>query len=345
MSIKQPSKKIKSQPLSEQSLSKKSTNTVNSDPDFLENYSTDQKDRKWDFHKSASQVISHYYQTSQEFEKRGHRVESCAEILRFKFIDDLSTGESLLKLRSAQFCRVRLCPVCQWRRSMLWRAKLFQKLPTLLQEHKTLKFLFLTLTVENCDIQNLSQTLKDMNSAFSRMRKLKKFTSVVKGYIRSTEVTKSSNGQAHPHFHIILAVNSNYFKKTFIKTQLWAEMWQQCLRVSYLPIVDARRIKQDKSGNLDSKAIIETLKYTTKTQSLVEDQSWFLEFSRQIDRKRFIDTGGIFKDILKEEVTNEEMALLEPEEKLKQEEEELKDSIYFGYNQNFQKYKKINIKN
>jgi plasmid rolling circle replication initiator protein Rep len=310
--------------------------------DFLTDYSTDSKDSKWDFHKSASQKISFFYQSDAEFSSKASRVETCADLLKFQFIDT-PEGESVLKLRSAQFCRVRLCPVCQWRRSMLWRAKLFQNLPTLLSEQPNLKFVFLTLTVQNCEIENLSETLKNMNSAFSRLRKLKKFTSVVKGYIKATEVTKSKDGKAHPHFHIILAVEPKFFGRSFIKTSEWAEMWQSCLKVNYLPVCDARKIKVE-NGNLDSRAIIETLKYTTKVETLVEDKDWFLELTRQLERKRFLDTGGIFKNLLKEDVSQEEMLLQESDdENSKNQDEENQNSVFFGFNSNFQKYKKVKI--
>lgn len=311
--------------------------------DFLTDYSNDEKDRKWDFHKSASEKISYFYHNSQDFQKYGLRVSTCAEILKFKFLDDMETGETKLKLQETQFCRVRLCPVCQWRRSMLWRAKLFQNLPILLQQNKNLNFIFLTLTVKNCQIDELSETLKMMNSAFSRLRKLKKFTDTIKGYIKAIEVTKSKDGTAHPHFHCILAVNKSYFKgKTYISSSKWAEMWKKCLRVDYLPVTDVRKIKQDKTGNLESKAIVETLKYTTKVESLISDQGWFLELTKQLYKKRFIDTGGIFKNLLKEEATNEDLLLKDCDDNSDENDEE-SGKIYFGFNRNFQKYKKINI--
>lgn len=307
--------------------------------DFLTDYSNDEKDQKWDFHKSASEKISFFYHNSQNFQKYGQRVSDCAEILKFQFLDDVNTGETRLKLKNTNFCRVRLCPVCQWRRSMLWRAKLFQNLPILLEQNKNLNFIFLTLTVKNCQIDELGETLKMMNSAFSRLRKLKKFTSVIHGYIKAIEVTKSKDETAHPHFHIILSVNKSYFKgKTYISSSKWAEMWKKCLRVDYVPVVDVRKIKQDKNGNLESKAIVETLKYTTKVESLISDQNWFLELTRQLFKKRFIDTGGIFKDVLKEDVTNEDLLLKDGSD-----ENDEEKNIYFGFNRNYQKYKKINI--
>lgn len=306
---------------------------------YLTDYSPD--DSKWDYHKSATEKIEFFYSSSNKHQKYGQRMSVCSELLRFMYVDNLDTGESKLKLSHAQFCRVRLCPVCQWRRSMAWRARLFQKLPILLADKPNLKFIFLTLTVKNCDISDLSQTLKDMNEAFSRLRKLKLFTRAVKGFIRSTEVTKSGNGEAHPHFHCILAVNKSYFTdKSYISVQKWASMWQESLRVGYLPVVDCRKIRQ-KGSEIETKAILETLKYTTKIEHLLSDQDWFLELTDQLFKKRFIATGGCLKDILKEDVSNQDMISnnLDEDEEIKN--EELKNSLFFGWETSSKKYRKV----
>lgn len=304
---------------------------------FLVDYSPE--DQKWDFHKLATEKIEFFYTTSKNFKKYGERMNNCADFLRFMYVDNFETGESKLKLFNAQFCRVRLCPVCQWRRSMAWRAKLFQKLPILLEENKNLNFIFLTLTVRNCEIYNLSETLKEMNFAFSKLRKIKSFTKVVKGFIRATEVTKSGDF-AHPHFHCILAVNKSYFtSRDYLKTEKWAEMWQQCLRVDYLPVVDCRKIRQ-KGTEIETKAVIETLKYTTKIENLLESKDWFLELTSQLFKKRFIATGGCFKDLLKEEVTEKEMICNEIEEN-EDNEEALKSSLFFTWETSVKKYKKV----
>lgn len=308
---------------------------------YLTDYNPD--DAKWDYHKSATEKIEFYYSTSQNFKKYGQRMETCSELLRFMYQDDITTGESKLKLYNAQFCRVRLCPVCQWRRSMAWRARLFQNLPTLLKEQGDMNFIFLTLTVKNCPITELSDYLKFMNDSFARLRKLKPFKKAVKGFLRATEVTKSGD-EAHPHFHCILAVSKSYFKsRDYLTTAQWAELWQQSLRVDYLPVVDARKIRQ-KGTELESKAIVETLKYTTKIDDLLDDQSWFLELTEQLFKKRFIATGGVFKDILKEDVSETDMLCLSEEEQEQTEQEkqdDLKKSLFFGWETSSKKYKKV----
>lgn len=309
------------------------------DKKYLTDYSKD--DVKWDYHKSSAEKISFFYQTSEKHKKYGDRVSSCAELLRFMFIDDETTGESKLKLRSAQFCRVRLCPVCQWRRSMFWRARLFDKLPAMLEQDKNLRFIFLTLTVQNCEVEALSSTLKHMNEAFTRLRKIKAFKAI-RGFIRATEVTKSGDGKAHPHFHCILAVNKSYFtSRDYIKTEAWCELWKQCLKVDYWPVVDVRKIRQ-KNNQVDHRAVIETLKYTTKIEHLVSDKDWFLCLTDQLFKKRFLATGGIFKDILKEELSEQEMIFTDSDNSDSEEEqEELKKSLFFGFETCSKKYRKV----
>lgn len=308
---------------------------------YLTDYNPD--DAKWDYHKHATEKVEFYYATSQNFQRYGQRMATCSELLRFMYQDDITTGESKLKLYNAQFCRVRLCPVCQWRRSMAWRARLFQNLPALLEEQGDMNFIFLTLTVKNCPITELSSYLKFMNEGFRRLRDLKPFKKAIKGFLRATEVTKSGD-EAHPHFHCILAVSKSYFKsRDYLTTAQWAEMWQQSLRVDYLPVVDARKIRQ-KGTELESKAIVETLKYTTKIDDLLDDQSWFLELTEQLFKKRFIATGGVFKDILKEEVSETDMLCLseEDQEQTEQEKQEsLKKSLFFGWETSSKKYRKV----
>jgi Replication protein len=75
-------------------------------------------------------------------------------------------GVLTLKLREARFCRVRHCPICQWRRSLMWLARFQTALPQLLVQHPTARFLFLTLTQKNVSIGELRLTLRDMTKAW-----------------------------------------------------------------------------------------------------------------------------------------------------------------------------------
>ncbi|MDP4345254.1 protein rep, partial [Escherichia coli] len=67
------------------------------------------------------------------------------------------------------------------------------------------RWMLLTLTVRNCEIGELGEILNRMNSAFQRLNDRKEFRPV-QGWIRTTEVTLSRDGSAHPHFHTLMKV-------------------------------------------------------------------------------------------------------------------------------------------
>lgn len=195
---------------------------------------------------------------------------------------------------------------------MLWRAKFYQALPGIITANPTARFIFLTLTVENCRIEALRETLQGMGKAWGRFIKRKEFSSVM-GWVRTTEVTRENGGYAHPHFHVLLMVPGSYFGRDYVKQEQWAEAWRGALRADYTPVVDVRAVRR-KTGTDPEKTVphdgfVETLKYSVKPSDMTEAPEWFLALTEQTHRLRFIATGGLFKDVLKpeEKITEEEM--------------------------------------
>ncbi|WP_257640988.1 protein rep, partial [Acetobacter okinawensis] len=180
----------------------------------------------WDDHRARAADVQAIYSELSEFERLAERIGACSGVLRFGQIPDPETGEMRLRLREAQFCRVRHCPVCQWRRSLMWQARFFQALPDLVEAHKEARWLFLTLTVRNCPVEALRPVLRDMNTAWGRLVKRPEFQQV-QGWIRTTEVTRGRDGSAHPHFHALLMVPPSYFQgKYYVKQARWVELWR-----------------------------------------------------------------------------------------------------------------------
>lgn len=269
-------------------------------------------DKPWDRHRyCADQVGLLYDQT--DFEDYRTRIDRCAQILLFGSRLDVQ-GQRTIRLKSAFFCRVRNCPVCQWRRSLMWKARLGNALPLIERDYPKACWLHLTLTVRNCPITDLRNTLKLMNAAWKRLSELKKFPAV--GFFKSLEVTRSNDGSAHPHFHILMMVMPNYFGGNYIKQDKWVEMWKKALRVDYDPGAYIQRIKtESRRDKLDS--IKEVAKYTVKGDDLVIDSEWLLEYTKQVHKTRAISLGGILKQYLSEdEATNEELVLGESTDEL-----------------------------
>jgi plasmid rolling circle replication initiator protein Rep len=302
----------------------------------LSDYS--EKDAKWDNHRAKTQDIEGIYAKNPTFHRLASRMSSCADLLRFAAHTNHETGEHGIRLRSAQFCKVRHCPVCEWRRSMKNTARFFTALPEILRQYPTHRFLFLTLTVKNCAPDQLRATLADMSKAWQRMSQRKDFPAV--GFIRSTEVTRSKTGQAHPHYHCILMVKSSYFGAGYIKKTDWALRWQSALRVDYLPVVDVRKIEPKQEGQTIEGAIVETLKYSIKVEDALQNPQWLYTITEQLHKLRFLATGGVLKGILKEKMTDSEMVQGdESDDKTKDDDA---PSLVFKWRRPSRKYMKVN---
>ncbi len=313
------------------SLPHKNLDEVNTNALYLSDLSD--RDKLWDRHRRNSDWIANCYRAVEEFKNYAERMDVCAQLLDFCLVIDEIEDGYRLKLHMAQFCRVRNCPVCQWRRSLMWKAKAYQILPVVVEAYPKYRWLFLTLTVRNCLITELRETLQWMNKSWQRMIQRKKFSAV--GWIRSTEVTRGKDGFAHPHFHCLLLVKPSYFGgHTYLSQKDWVEMWQSCLRADYDPIVDIRAVRRDSSP---CELIPEILKYCVKEADLVANGEWFLELTKQMHRMRTIATGGVLKDYLKQ--LEEEPEDLIGKDDLKTEDEFDEGHLYFEWKYQEKKYK------
>jgi plasmid rolling circle replication initiator protein Rep len=295
------------------------------------------QDKPWDVHrKQADQVEQHYKGTIHD--RYAQRLASCSGLLGFGWLSDPETGNTRLKLQTARFCRVRHCPVCQWRKSLMWVARFLEATPTILQDHPKARFIFLTLTVRNCQIQDLRSTVKFMNEAWKRLSLRKEFPAI--GFAKSLEVTRGNDGSAHPHFHVLMMVEEKYFQGAYYLSQKrWTELWQSVLRIDYIPIVNVKAVKPSKKNpEADSLAIAicETLKYSIKPEDLIGDKAWLLELTSQLHKTRSIALGGIFKVYVQAE---------EPEDLIGESEDQAPSDVVitFGWREVIARYCKVDL--
>ena len=287
------------------------------------------RDKPWDKHRANTDRVEALYAGS-EFQSYSDRVRFCSEFLLFGILPD-DCQEMNLKLRAARFCRVRHCPVCQWRRSLMWKARAYKLLPRIVEKYPRHRWLFLTLTQKNVPITELRDTLTHMNKSFQRLVQRKVWPA--DGWLRSIEVTRGSDGSAHPHFHCLLMVKPSYFGKGYIRQSEWVRLWRDVMRLDYDPVLDVKAVKQ--TDNL-IQLVPELLKYCVKESDLVSDREWFLELTRQLHKTRAVSTGGVLKEYLRE-------LEQEPEDLIGKDEEEqiLEDelSLMFGWKREEKKYR------
>ncbi len=277
---------------------------VNTDDVCLSDYS--KKDAKWDMHRGNTQSISDLYSERAKYSKLANRMGVCSTFLALGRSDPDDCGETKLKLKEAKFCKVRHCPVCQWRRAMRNTRKVFERLPALEAEHPNLRWLFLTLTIKNPTMDNLRSTIVSMNAAWKRMIQRKDWPAL--GWLRAVEVTLGQDGNPHPHFHVLMCVKPSYFSGTgYIKQETWLQMWRDCMRDQSIMEVDIRVVKpKNKGGNLGA-AVVETLKYSFKPEDVMRDPEFLYGLTDQLHKMRFLACGGSLKGLLKENVSNKEM--------------------------------------
>ena len=288
------------------------------------------RDKPWDSHRASSDQVANYYREDEKFKQYATRIDFCSQLLDFKLF--LEEKELKLKLDSARFCRVKYCPICQWRRSLMWKAKAYKILPIVVEAYPKYRWLFLTLTVRNCVLTELRDILHWMNSSWQRMVQRKKFPAI--GWIKSIEVTRGKDGLAHPHFHCLLLVKPGYFGKYYMKQKDWVELWRSCLRIDYNPVLHIRAVKR---GCQPMELVPEILKYCVKESDLVADREWFLELTCQMYKMRTIAAGGVLKEYLKQ--LEEEPKDLIGKDRVKTEDEVNEGHLCFDWKYQEKRYK------
>lgn len=254
---------------------------------------------------------------------RSTRMFDCGSDLQFAVSE---TGEK--RLYRANFCRDRMCPACQRRRSLVVFHQVKNVCQSIQNENPTFKYVLLTLTVPNVPADRLSEEVKHLAKSWKRLSERVEFKKSIKGYFRATEVTyNGERDDYHPHLHVLLCVPSNYFAKNYIKQSRWLELWQESTRYPNITQVDVRAIKPNPKrpeSDAISSAAAEVVKYATKPSQYVTRipngayvafKKVVNELAKGIARKRLISFGGIMKDhFIKlglESVENDEVNLID----------------------------------
>lgn len=222
----------------------------------------------------------------------------------------------------------------------MWIARFLKALPRISQDYPKARWIFLTLTVKNCAIADLRQTINHLNASWKRLSHRKEFPAI--GFARSTEVTKGEDGSAHPHFHVLMMVKESYFQgKYYLSQEQWTEIWKSCLQVNYTPIVYVETVKPNKkfADNGMKAAIVETFKYSVKPEDMFgtsteQDREWLLELTTQLHKTRAIALGGVIRNYLSES---------EPEDLLTEGDTEVTEEtarLLFGWREKESRYVK-----
>jgi len=231
------------------------------------------KEVPWKHKKRRSNLLAQSY-LRQGNTSKASRVFDCGTFLDFKEFED-----GTKKLHLANFCKIRLCPMCIWRRSK----KVFAQVSKIMQhmtEHHDYRYIFLTTTFRNMDGRSLPDAIDSFMDAFNKMTKTKEFKKLSKGFFRALELTTKRHDDYHPHMHVIIAVNKSYFHRGgnsgYLTHEAWKNLWRSCADLDYDPWVYIEKVKPDNGTKVEDEktyqgAVAELSKYTLKDAEVIID--------------------------------------------------------------------------
>jgi len=268
------------------------------------------KDKPWNSRKRQSLGVAESLEQCKGLKKLAMNIAECGSRLIFKACPQ---GHEK-KLSTANFCRLRDCVMCQWRRSLKLSHQVHRLGCGHLEKHKSDIPLFLTLTVPNCSADDFPKTLSLMYGAFKNMFIKVKIKRAVRSWFRGLEVTYNEESDTyHPHFHVLLMVSKHYFdrgRNYYIDREDWLLMWQYATGMNDITQVDIRRWrKRRNSENVMGSVAFEAAKYMVKPSSyLKEVEKGYFYVAPKVMKtlhdglrgRRLVGFGGVFKKLRKE---------------------------------------------
>ena len=230
-------------------------------------------------------------------ERTKNRIENCATYLEFFANKDMTKR----RLRSANFCKWRFCPMCAWRKARQDANRISVLMKYIAEEHDKV-FVFLTLTAPNVKAEDLRDEITRFNKAMHRLMHRAEVKRVNQGCMRKLEVTYNpGRDDYHPHFHVVMAVNKSYFKsRDYLKQSRWLELWQESMRDESITQVDIRRVTKPRSDadhmSRDGFSVSEFAKYAAKDEDYGRNQDVFKAFHNALRGRQCITYHGLFKE-------------------------------------------------
>jgi Replication protein len=140
-------------------------------------------------------------------------------------------------------------------------------------------------------------------------------------------------------------VQPEYFGPGYLKQPEWAELWRQCCRLDYRPVVDIRvvdpeheawRRKEQMIEHRLWNTVSEVLKYAVNVSDMLKDDRWFLTVSDEIWKTRAVAVGGVLKKYLRDR-EREDLITEVGEEPMPEE----VATIFFGWRERVRRYRKV----
>lgn len=267
-------------------------------------------DYLWKVERVKTQRLVQLYRQAGYMEY-AERAEVCATWLAWNWTPERKS------LKSANFCRLRLCPMCIARGART-RAKILSDVMDAVQREHHCQYIFVTLTIRNVTADKLAETMTMLTDGWHRVMMQRPVARAIKGWYRALEVTRNNKkgdpwyGTYHPHIHAIWAVEDGYFRRRngiYITKDDLIARWAKAYSADYDPSVkinrtyDRRRRRPQSDDEASYAATVEAAKYSTKdsdyiSASIPDDEAVEVlkTYTKALYHRRLSAFGGWLKE-------------------------------------------------
>lgn len=219
------------------------------------------------------------------------------------------SADGTRQLSAANFCQLRLCPLCIARKAKKSAYKVSKVLDKVQAEHEDVKYLFLTLTIQNVPGDRLGDALDEMMQGWDRLLRQRKVQRTIKGWFRAVEITRNRKTKTyHPHIHVILAVPPEYFTDSghYLEHSELVARWKLAVRADYSPSIDIRAARARGEYQAGRAAAVEAAKYAVKDEEYIDGNlpekeavQIVKDYTKALFKRRLVAFGGWFKEAAK----------------------------------------------
>lgn len=248
--------------------------------------------QKWKVKKERAQIMADKLQAIGEVARAG-RMRMCATYIVGK--ECPSCGQ--IHVEYTKLCRDRLCPLCQWRLSMRRFATMYTIVDGLQTAYPESQWQFVTLTLRNCQPEDLGRTIDQMSAAWNKIASNPVFKEFYRGWARSLEITYNpTTNTLHPHYHILLMQNSRFGGKYVQRS--WCRLLKSATSAE---AQCTETIDMTAGDEINTDAILETYKYAFKSDEIADmPLSVFRALVKGIKGRRLVAFGGKVKEFAKQ---------------------------------------------
>jgi hypothetical protein len=243
-----------------------------------------------------------------EFKKWSGRIRASGEYIK------ISTDENEKNKISKQLSMIRNEPLTAHHLQQKTWAQFNANLPVLLEKNPNHVWLFITLTIPNCHVENLRSQYEYLNLSFAnllKMKELKKYFSQNGqyyknkngerncGYFKILEASKSTEfNHCKPHLHVLFHMPRNFEdSKNYISTNKLQKLWMKACNINYLLHVNIVRIENDEDLVLN---VAGFSSYMTKPHNILEySKNYIIKYLQQIENFKLSTYSGTLKIINK----------------------------------------------